>query len=149
MSNARLSAELFVEQLHAAFDDGLSVRFTPSGVSMLPTIIGDSDIVTLSPPDEIRCYDVVLFCRPSGELVLHRVIGIRDDCLTISGDNQYTIERITREDVIAVMTALTHKEREIDLDGVRYRLRVRFLMIKKHLRRFASRCVRVFRRKRS
>ena len=135
----QLSVDVFVEQLNDAFSRGLKLRFTPSGTSMLPTIIGGQDTVTLSKPDVIRKYDAVLFRRETGELVLHRVIALNGDQLTISGDNQYWTEEITRNDVLAVVTALEHNGEEVKLSQPSYRLRIRLLVLNKRLRIFLSR----------
>lgn len=138
--NNALSADIFVEQLNDAFSKGLSLRFTPSGNSMLPTLNGTSDIVTLSAPRTVHKYDAVLFRRDTGALVLHRVIGISGDDLTVSGDNQYWTEHTNCSDVLAVMTALTRDGREISVTDAGYRARIRLLVLKKRLRMLLARC---------
>lgn len=121
-----------------SFDRGQSITFVPSGNSMLPMLDGKTDKVTFSEkPDRLKKYDVAFYMRPqSGQLVLHRMIGLtKDGGYIFCGDNQYDYEYgIGDDDVLALMTAFTHKGREVQVNDFRYRLYVRRMMLKKRLR---------------
>lgn len=86
--------------------------FKPRGISMEPTI-HEGDIVTLASADIIKKYDVVLYRRSDKKYVLHRVIGIDGQNLTMLGDNQYFPEYgITKNDVIAKVESFVHNGSE-------------------------------------
>ena len=72
------------------------------GVSMRP-FLRDGDRVLLDRvTDPIAKGDILLFCRPGGQYVLHRVVRIPDDtALWMLGDSQLVAERIPREAVRA------------------------------------------------
>jgi len=78
--------ELLIEVLHK----GAAFRFRAKGFSMSP-FIKDTDIITVAPlsGDKPRLGDVVAFLNTdTEELVIHRVIGKRDDShFFIMGDN--------------------------------------------------------------
>ena len=72
---------------HASFEEmmctlegivanGGSMSFIPAGKSMLPTIRDKKDLVTISPANDIKKYDIVLYRRKNGKYVLHRVVKI-------------------------------------------------------------------------
>ena len=90
-------------------EDG-KVVFTPKGTSMLPTIVGEVDTVSLVKPEfPLAKYSIPLYKRDSGGYVLHRVIGRKNGCYTMRGDNQYVKEKGIREDqIIGVVRTYTH-----------------------------------------
>lgn len=91
----------FIEQ---AVSEGRDVRLTVTGYSMYPLLRSGTDDVILSPAGKIRKYDVVLFKRDNGSYVFHRVIKIKNNVLTLAGDNETVKEYpVSRESVIAVM----------------------------------------------
>jgi len=89
---------------------GWAIR-TFKGTSMMPLLKQDKDAVKLVKPDTLKKYDIVLFVRNNGDLVLHRIVKIRRDVFYIRGDNCIRSERIKRPQVIAVANA-------VYLDGV-------------------------------
>lgn len=105
---------------------------------MLPMLNGVDDKVTFSPkPDRLRKFDVAFYRRrDTGQLVLHRMIGFdADGGYIFSGDNQYCCEYgVTDGDVLALMTAFTHKGRERSVHSLRYRLYCRRIVLKKKAR---------------
>lgn len=88
----------------------------PFGVSMWPMLKNHKDamlIETVSEP--IKVNDVVLFKRKSGQLVLHRVIGVESDTYSIRGDNCSKAERgIEREQIIGILKGFYKGNRYID-----------------------------------
>jgi hypothetical protein len=78
--------ELLIEVLHK----GAAFRFRAKGFSMSP-FIKDTDVITVAPlsGDKPHFGDVVAFINPrTEELVIHRVIGKRDNLhFFIRGDN--------------------------------------------------------------
>ena len=87
----------------------------PKGVSMLPTIKGDVDTVTLEAPDSLKSGDIVLYKRENGQVVLHRIVKIIGDELTLCGDAQMDFELgIKADDVVARVREIKKGERIIE-----------------------------------
>ena len=124
------------------FQSGQAVTFVPSGTSMLPFLDGKTDKVTLSPkPLRLKKNDVAFYVRPkTGQPVLHRMIGFtKSGEYIFCGDNQLDYEYgIADDDILAVMTAFTHRGKEHQATERRYRFSIRLLWLKKRLRRCAS-----------
>ncbi len=109
---------------------------------MKPMLDGVKDKVTFSPkPDRLKKYDVAFYCRPAtGQLVLHRMIGFTSDGGYIfCGDNQHSYEYgVTDADVLALMTAYTHRGKERSIHSLRYRMYSRWIVFIKKPRRLLS-----------
>ena len=137
-----ISSDDFVAVMQDSFDRGQELIFTPSGSSMLPMLDGKKDKVTFSEkPDKLKKYDVAFYVRrKTNQLVLHRMIGFtKDGGYIFSGDNQYFYEYgIGDEDVLALMTSFIHKGKQYSVTDFSYRFYIRLMMLKKRLRRFAS-----------
>ena len=137
-----ISFEEFTLLLQETFERGQELTFTPSGNSMKPMLDGVDDKVTFSPkPEHLKKYDVAFYRRPAtGHLVLHRMIGLAPDGGYIfSGDHQNALEYgITDDDVLALMTAFTHKGKARSVHSLRYRIYSRLIVFKKKPRRFLS-----------
>ena len=84
-----LSMKVLVELLSAVTEKGKPFRFQVHGSSMYPCI-KDLDIITISPlsSGHPRMGDVVAFISPGTEkLVVHRVVGWKENKFLIRGDN--------------------------------------------------------------
>jgi len=104
-------------------DAGESVRITPHGISMRPMIVDGRDEVVLSPlPGKLRKYDLPLYRRDNGKFVLHRIIRVTPEGYLISGDNQYELEEVSRQQMLAVVSAFVRKGRSHTLREPGYRL---------------------------
>lgn len=102
------------------------------GTSMLPLLVEASDTVKLVAPNNLKASDVVLYERSTGELVLHRIIKIKDNKYIMCGDNQFVLEKnISKEQIIAVMEGYYKKETYIPCTDLKYQKYVK--------RRIASR----------
>lgn len=101
-------------------EDG-KVVFTPKGTSMLPTIVGDVDTVTLVKPKyPLEKYSIPLYRRNDGNYVLHRVIEIKNGLYTMRGDNQYAFEKGIREDqIVGVVKTYTHNGKMYEAYGAK------------------------------
>ncbi len=102
---------------------GRSIRFSVTGNSMFPLFVNRRDSVTVSPADCVKKYDIVLHRRGDGTYIMHRVIGIKGDKLTIAGDNENTKEKnVPRDAVIAKVTSFNRKGRTYNMNELAYRL---------------------------
>ncbi len=147
----RITNSEFLAVMDEAFKRGQELKFTPSGSSMLPMLDGADDTVTLGKkPDRLKKYDVAFYRRPSGQLVLHRVVKVcRDGTYTFCGDNQLVYEPgVKHEDILALMTAFSHDGKARGISDFSYRFYIHRMMTKKRLRKFLGRVYRkVFKRR--
>lgn len=108
----------FISVLEDVVAGGESVNFSPKGKSMLPTIRENIDSVIISPAQEIKKYDIVLYRRKNGKIVLHRVVIAHKDYFVMCGDNQFQLEYpITREQVIGKISAIKRKDKLINIEN--------------------------------
>ena len=76
---------------------------TVRGDSMLPMLDENKDTVSLVPVNrKLKKYDLPLYRRPDGKLVLHRIIKVRKKYYVTCGDNRTVSEKVPKEWVIAV-----------------------------------------------
>lgn len=76
----------------------------PAGRSMYPFIRGGKDLVSVVLPTRaLRRLDAVLYYRKSGEHVIHRIVGKRNDVYLIRGDNCYYTEKVQKEQVVGIV----------------------------------------------
>lgn len=88
---------------------------TAEGISMLPCIRPQKDILILEKPDEIFPLDVLLFRRKNGAYVLHRVLEVRQEEYVLCGDSQYQKEYgIKREQILGILKGFYRGEKYID-----------------------------------
>ena len=115
------------------------------GVSMLPMLHQNRDLVVIRPADRLRKYDAALYKR--GEAyVLHRVIGVKEDVYLIRGDNTYAQERVPADAVIGVLTEFVRKGKKYTVSDRGYRLYVRIWCAVYPARLLAVRIKRILRR---
>lgn len=101
---------------------GYAVRYLPfRGVSMFPMLRQGWDSVELSPlPDKLKKYDLPVYRRPSGQLVMHRVWEVHDDYYICMGDNTETFEKIFPNQMIGVVSAFKRGEKRIEVTDPGY-----------------------------
>ena len=77
----------FFAQVVAQLENGKRVTIPVKGVSMLPFIRGERDLVELTAPDrtQLKRDDIVLF-RTHGRWIMHRILKIENGVATIQGD---------------------------------------------------------------
>ena len=94
----------------------------PVGTSMKPLLHGARDAVVLCASRfPLRKYDVALYRRSNGALVLHRVMKVVEDGYQFCGDHLTELESpICDAQIYAVMTAFFRGERLIRLETPAY-----------------------------
>lgn len=91
-----------LESAIALVNDGLSVTFPVKGYSMLPFIIGSRESVIFVRPGTPAVGDVVLAWVEGCRYVVHRIIRIDGNSVTLMGDgNICGVEHCTLSDVKA------------------------------------------------
>ena len=119
---------------------GRSVRFSPTGFSMLPMLRQGIDSVELSPiSGRLKKYDLPLYQRESGKYILHRIVAA-EETYSCMGDNQFDVENgIRQEQLIAVVTAFYRRDKRYSIESPVYRLYCRFWHYTRPVRRFWAR----------
>ena len=131
--------------------------YTNVGVSMLPWIHEGVDLIVIEPvPEVLKKYDVVLFRRPQitgrGRYVLHRIMRLYEDgTFYIIGDNTLSGERVKRENIIGILTAIRQPKRLIRVTDTDYRLKVWLWWhfaypVRNFCRRAVGKCKRIVKR---
>jgi len=90
---------------------------------MWPLIREGIDTVEVRPAGSLlKKGDVILYRAADDKYVLHRIVGLEDDCYMTLGDNTVVPELVPKDRVAGIMTGLWRGERQVKLDSVQYRL---------------------------
>ncbi|HOI27120.1 MAG TPA: S24/S26 family peptidase [Paludibacteraceae bacterium] len=107
--------DLLIESVRKLLFEGHSVTLRVAGYSMRPLLENRRDSVILKSTKECQLHDVVLAEVTPGRFVLHRVIAVDNDHLTLMGDgNLFGQEHCMRKDVIGVVAIFVRKNRKLD-----------------------------------
>lgn len=94
---------VLLEDVASLLDEGREVVLAPKGNSMLPFIREGRDSVALRKLDDVETGDIVLV-RLAGRYVMHRVVAIDGERLTLMGDGNVGLkEHCTVADVIGTV----------------------------------------------
>lgn len=123
--------------LEAALKENGVLYYTTVGDSMAPLLRTHRNTVVLrTPTEEVKRGDVILFHRPGGAYVLHRVIRVTNEGYETRGDNRRHSDRFVPKDcLLAVMDGYYKKKRFISPTRFSYRLYVRVWGMPNPLRR--------------
>ncbi len=141
------NAEL-IPRIAAFLKEGKTVTFRVKGYSMRPFLENGRDLVQLeSVSAELKVGDVVLAEISPSVFVLHRIIEVDGECLTLKGDgNVWGTECCSVKDVLGIATGFVRKGRnEMDLVcGRKWRIYsywwLKFSPLRRYLLAFYSRC---------
>ena len=122
-----IDADYLRQLLQEEFGEGRDFALRVTGWSMMPFLRHERDRVILQSPAQNPpgVYDVVLFSRDDGKLVLHRIIGRDDEGYVINGDAQTWTERIRPEQILAVAGGFVRGMRFFFADSRTYRVLTR------------------------
>ncbi len=96
--------------------EGIAVTLPVNGWSMLPFIIGGKEKVILQQPDNVQCGDIVLAWVEGSRYVVHRIIRIDGDRVTLMGDGNIAgTEHCLLKDVQARATHVVNEKGTHDL----------------------------------
>lgn len=89
---------------------GKRVKLRAKGNSMRPFIHGNEDLLLLVPSDNLRKGDVVLARIDGKRYVVHRIIGMRGERITLMGDgNIYETEECSRSNIYGIVESVIRK----------------------------------------
>lgn len=109
------------------------------GNSMYPLLKSRLDTVYIvKTQDKLKKYDVVLFRRKgNNQLVLHRIIKIKDGKYYIRGDFDFLTEVVDENQIIGIMTEFTHNGKPQNVNLLIYRIYYKIWNFFCPLRKFA------------
>ena len=141
LHNHRILGEELMGLIQERLEAGQSVRYLPfRGISMQPMLRQGKDSVELSPlPDRLKKYDLPVYRYPSGKIVMHRVVDVREDHYVCLGDNTYEYEIIYPQQMIALVSAFKRGEKRIAVDAKLYQLYARIWVAVYPLRKLLKR----------
>jgi len=120
-------------------DRGARAELTVTGISMMPLFKDGVTMVELTAPAKIKKYDIVLYKRKNGAVVLHRVVKVAKDSLNCRGDNELVTEKGVDKSLVAALAVRAETEgKSRKLQGFSHRMYGRL----RGLRRTALRMIR-------
>ena len=135
MTTVVLPNEVLIGEVAELLNAGREVVMTPKGNSMLPFIRGDVDNVRLRKPESLHVGDIAL-ARFGGRYVMHRIIAINGDTVTLMGDgNLQGTESGPRSEVIGVVLEIITPSNRHRRPG-KGRLWRRLLPVRRYLLKF-------------
>ena len=117
-----------------------NVMFTNKGVSMRPLLREGRDLMIIERREygkPLNIGDAVLFERPTGDMVLHRIYRKQGEGYLILGDNCIDPEYVEDERIIGILTGVVRDgSKRIDVHDKGYRRYVRLWTAIYPVRRF-------------
>ncbi len=103
------------------------IVYTNEGDSMMPLLRQHRDIIVIRKITEpLKKYDTVLFKRPNGAYILHRIVKV---CglgqYRIAGDNRHFSELVPEEWIIGILTEVIKDGKHISVDSKEYKAYVK------------------------
>ena len=122
-SESRLKDNKIIQEAVKLVDEGICVTLPVEGRSMLPFIVGGQDSVLLEKVKKAEIGDVVLAWVEQCRYVVHRIIAINGDEVTLMGDgNIRGIEHCHRDDIKATVSYVVDKNgKRRNINDRRYR----------------------------
>jgi hypothetical protein len=125
--------------------EGVQVTFPVNGRSMYPFIVGGEDSVVLVKPSGLAVGAVVLAKVEGGRYVVHRIVNIDGDKITLMGDgNLCGQEHCHVQDVKAAAIQVVGKGGKTrSLTSRRHLLAARFWFVLRPIRRYMLKAFRI------
>ena len=122
MNTITIANEILLEEVRRLLMKGNNVTIRAKGNSMLPFITGGKDRVTLAPAKELRTGDIVLAEITPGHYVLHRIVSLDGDSVTLMGDgNLYATERCKKVQIAGKVMTIVRNGRSVSCRSLKER----------------------------
>lgn len=119
---------------------GKKVKLRAKGNSMRPFIHGSEDILVLAPSGTLHKEDVVLARIDGQRYVVHRIVGLNDDKVTLMGDgNLYRTEKCSKSDIFGTVECVIRKGKEYSIVSLNARFSAKVWRLILPLRRLKFR----------
>ncbi|SET06991.1 S24/S26 family peptidase [Prevotella sp. kh1p2] len=120
----QVSNAVLLPEIVRMLDAGHTVTLRLRGFSMRPFLEDNRDKALLTKAGDVRVGDPVLAEISSGHFVLHRIVRLEGDAVTLRGDGNLGVEHCRLQDVKGAVIGFYRKGKEtLDrTDGVKWRL---------------------------
>ena len=101
--------------------------YTNVGDSMWPLLHEGRDLMIIDkkPEGRMKKYDAILYKRPCGKYIMHRILKVRQDDYVLCGDNRWLREFGVKDEwILGVLTAVVRKGKRVSVTSWKYRLYV-------------------------
>lgn len=101
--------------------------YTNVGDSMWPLLHEGRDLMVIDkkPEGRMKKYDAILYKRPCGKYIMHRILKVRQDDYVLCGDNRWLREFGVKDEwILGVLTAVVRKGKRVSVTNWKYRLYV-------------------------
>ena len=133
----RVSLEELYPAIQESLDTGGTVELPITGTSMLPLLVQGRDTVLIKKAHTVKKGDIIFYRRDDGHFVLHRIVGKNEKGYILCGDNQWKKEYgILQRHIIAVVTTVNRKGKEIKTDDFGYMLYSKLWMLVLPIRKY-------------
>ena len=123
-----------IDSVISRIENDETVTMVGGGTSMAPFIESQTDKIVLSKipvGKKIRVGEIYLYRRSNGRYAVHRVYSVNGNTLSMCGDSQITLEKIRKDDLIAIVTQVIKPDKTVNclnfgsllIHGVRMRYR--------------------------
>ena len=137
MQRIVLANDVLLPEVIRLLDEGESVGLRVKGYSMLPFIVGERDSVVLGKVEALKVGDIVLAHLADGRYVLHRILSLADERVTLMGDgNLYGTEECRKQDIAGIAVKILRNGKYIDPASPGERCKAKLWKILKPCRRY-------------
>ena len=120
-----IEKSIMMEEIRKLISEGKTVTLTVKGNSMNPFMVHLRDQLTLGPwkKEDLRVGTVALVCDIYGNYLIHRIIKVDKDTVTLLGDgNIIQTETAAKNNIIGIMHAIHRKGRTYTPKSMTWRI---------------------------
>lgn len=118
MQRVTMPNNILLPEVERLLHNGTTVTLRVKGNSMLPFIVGDRDSVVLAPVSRLQIGDIVLACLAGNRYVVHRIIRLQGDSVTLRGDGNLTgTESCTTAHISGKVIKIIRNGKYVDTDS--------------------------------
>lgn len=121
--HVELPNDRFLPEVRRVINEGHTATIRVKGYSMRPFLEHCRDKVVLAPVETVKVGDAVLAEIAKGVFVLHRIIRIDGDTITLMGDgNIVGTEECQRKDVVGIVKIFVRNNKSISTESRRWKV---------------------------
>lgn len=137
MQHLIIPNNVLLPEVDRLLSEGINVTLKVKGNSMLPFIVGGRDSVVLTKAGNLHCGDMVLARLDDDRYVLHRIIRIEGEQITLMGDgNLIGTERCRLPAISGKVIKVVRNGKYIDVDTPTERRKAKLWKRLKPIRRY-------------
>lgn len=140
-----LPNDLLLPQVRQLIQEGRTVTISVKGYSMRPFLEHCRDKVTLAPFTSLRVGDAILAEIAPGRFVLHRILRMQGDRITLMGDgNVRGTEHCRHRDVVGIVVTYVRNGRAVAASSGKLRMGIKIWRFLLPVRRYLLFIYRLF-----